>query len=78
VEDDVRRDAHPEREMAFWADMARFYEHFTQGKAWALGRKKELFGVLMACLGGGPKQTPASLHPAPGPGHRQPRQASHG
>jgi hypothetical protein len=54
-EDDFRRDLHPDREIMFWTMLADFFEHFTQGKGWELGRRKELFGVLLACLGSGPK-----------------------
>jgi hypothetical protein len=54
-EDDFRRDRNPEREMALWDELARGYLHFTQGQDWDLGRKKELFQLLLSCLTEGAK-----------------------
>jgi hypothetical protein len=51
-EDGFRKDAAPEREIALWEHVAKFYAHFAGGRIPSPDARKELLGFLFACAEG--------------------------
>lgn len=59
-EDGFRRDAHPDREMQFWAGVAACYCHFTEGKVHDSAVRQDIFRLVFVCLNNGPDKALAT------------------
>lgn len=51
-EDGFRKDAAPEREIALWEHVAKFYTYFSDKRLPQIEARKELLNFLFACAGG--------------------------
>lgn len=60
-EDDFRRDADPDRELATWEAMAKAYARYTANKNWPIDKRKELFAVLLVGSGAPPDEALAHM-----------------
>jgi hypothetical protein len=61
-EDGFRRDAHPEREMQFWASVAGCYRHFTESKVYNSAVRQDIFRLVFVCLNNGPEAALATVN----------------
>jgi hypothetical protein len=51
-EDGFRKDAAPEREIALWEHVAKFYTYFANKRLPSIAARQELLTYLFACAGG--------------------------
>jgi hypothetical protein len=61
-EDGFRRDAHPDREMRFWAGVAACYRHFIEGKVHGHAVRQDIFRLVFVCLNTGPDAALATVN----------------
>jgi hypothetical protein len=45
----------PQTEIAIWRRMEEAYDHFVQGQNKSPDQKKDIFGVILACVNNGPE-----------------------
>jgi len=51
-EDGFRKDANPEREIALWEHVTKFYTYFANKRVPTIAGRRELLTYLLACTGG--------------------------
>ena len=62
-EDELRRDTHPEQEIALWVVMEEVFLHFTSGRSLDEEQKIDIFSVVLACVNNGPEYVLATTSP---------------